>query len=80
MPKTQFDTIAYSEDENAHILRCQKRAQVIFSEGCYQGDIARAPLAELDTTDREVLNAINETVLAMAHNALDTETIVGASR
>lgn len=61
--------------DEAHLKRCQLRAAAVFSAGCFQGDIAREPLTDLDETSLMVLEAINETILAIERRGLDVEAL-----
>lgn len=54
-----------TETENR--LKMQKRAQELFKEGCFQGDVARTPVEDLSETDVLVLETINETALTLGH-------------
>lgn len=72
-------TKQFTETDDAHVLRCQQRAKVLFTEGCFQGDIARAPLSELTELDREVLNGINETLLSLTHRGLTAEDVIATA-
>lgn len=69
-------TFRINPSDVEHVKTCQRRAQVLFKEGCYQGDIAREEdIHALDEESVEVLNAINETVLSLVHNGINPHDV-----
>lgn len=45
----------------------QKCAAELFDEGCLYGDIARLPVEDLDTSEVQTLEAIQETALTLGY-------------
>lgn len=57
------------DSERKDLARYQRLAQELFDPGCYQGDIAREDIDELDDTARMALICIAETVATLTMTA-----------
>lgn len=62
-----FAAPALTERERNDRLKLTARARELFKEGCYQGDLARTPIEDLDENEVTVLEAISETAFALGH-------------